>query len=52
MEAISPIKRRMWPGTDVADGTWFCKVKFSETVKLLPYSTKFDTMEGNKKSHS
>ena len=48
VEAISPIKRRMWPGTDVADGTRFCKVKFSETVKSLPYSTKFDTMEGIK----
>lgn len=46
VKAISPIKRRMWPGTDVADGTRFLKVRFTETVKSLPYSTKFETLVG------
>lgn len=44
VKAVSPIKRRMWPGTDKADRTRF--LKFTETVKSLPYSTKFDTVEG------
>lgn len=44
--AVSRIKRRMWPGTEIADGTRFLKVKFTETVKSLPYSTKFETMGG------
>ncbi len=44
--AVSRIKRRMWPGTDIADGTRFLKVKFTDTVKSLPYSTKFETVGG------
>lgn len=44
--AVSRIKRRMWAGTDIADGTRFLKVKFTDTVKSLPYSTKFETMGG------
>ena len=28
------------------DGTRFCKVKFTEIVQSLPYSTKFETLEG------
>lgn len=44
--AVSRIKRRMWPGTDIADGTRFLKVKFTDTIKSLPYSTKFETMGG------
>jgi len=44
--AVSAIKRRMWPGTDVADGTRFMKVKFTDEIKSLPYSTRFNTMEG------
>lgn len=44
--AVSPVKRRFWPGTEVADGTHFCKVKFTDTVRSLPYSTKFETLEG------
>lgn len=47
VKAISPIKRRMWPGTSIADGTRFMKVKFTETVKSLPYSTKFETVGGS-----
>lgn len=41
VKAVSRIRRRMWPGTDIADGTRYVKVKFTETVKSLPYSTKF-----------
>lgn len=46
VSAVSPVKRRYWPGTEVADGTRFCKVKFTDTVRSLPYSAKFETMEG------
>ncbi|KAM4560148.1 uncharacterized protein PAE49_012381 [Odontesthes bonariensis] len=46
VKATSPIKRRKWPGTDVADGTRFCKVQFNDKVQSLPYSTKFETLEG------
>uniref|UniRef100_A0A3B3DLW0 CCHC-type domain-containing protein n=1 Tax=Oryzias melastigma TaxID=30732 RepID=A0A3B3DLW0_ORYME len=44
--AVSPIMRRMWPGTSVADGTRFVKVKFSDTVQSLPYSARFQTASG------
>lgn len=44
--AVSTIKRRMWPGTEIADGTRFCKVRFTNNVQSLPYSTKFETLEG------
>ena len=50
VKPISQIKRRMWPGTDIADGTRFLKVRFTETVKSLPYSTKFETLEGESTS--
>lgn len=40
VKALSPIKRHMLPGTDIADGTRFLKVKFTDTVKSLPYSMK------------
>ncbi|KAL6108122.1 uncharacterized protein ACO6RY_18729 [Pungitius sinensis] len=46
VKAVSGIRRRMWPGTDVADGTRFVKVKFTDTVKSLPYSTKFNVVGG------
>ncbi|KAK2878157.1 hypothetical protein Q8A73_014591 [Channa argus] len=46
VKAVSPIKRRLWPGTDIADGTRFVKVKFNDTVQSLPYSTKFMTATG------
>ena len=46
VSAASPIKRRMWPGTNVADGTRFMKVKFNNQVQSLPYSTKFETALG------
>lgn len=43
---LSPIKRRVWPGTDTADGTRFLKVRFTDQVCSLPYSTKFETLRG------
>ena len=46
VQAVSPIRRRMWPGTRIADGTRFMKVKFNERVQSLPYSTKFNTALG------
>ena len=46
VEPMSPIKRRKWAGTDIYDGTRFLKVKFNEQVTSLPYSTKFETVEG------
>lgn len=42
----SIIKRRVYPGTDIADGTRYLRVKFPKEVTSLPYSTKFDTEEG------
>ena len=46
VEPASPIKRRKWAGTDIYDGTRFLKVQFSDNVSSLPYSTKFETLEG------
>ena len=43
---VSDIIRRMYPGTDIADGTRYLRVKFPKEVVSLPYSTKFDTEEG------
>lgn len=43
---LSPIKRRVWPGTETVDGTRFLKVRFTEQVCSLPYSTKFETLRG------
>ncbi|KAK5928664.1 hypothetical protein CgunFtcFv8_013712 [Champsocephalus gunnari] len=36
----------MWPGTDVVDGTRFLRVEFNKEVQSLPYSTRFETLEG------
>ena len=44
--AVSPVRRRMWPGTDVADGTRFVKVRFTQAVQSLPYSARFMTAGG------
>lgn len=40
VSAISPIKKRMWTGAQ------FVKVKFTKTVKSLPYSVRFETLQG------
>ncbi|CAC5391800.1 unnamed protein product [Mytilus coruscus] len=42
-ELISPIKRRMHPGTTIADGTRYVVVRFPEYRQSLPYSMKFST---------
>lgn len=46
VEPASPIKRRKLAGTDIYDGTRFLKVRFTDVITSLPYSTKFDTLEG------
>ncbi len=51
VKPLSPIKRRIWPGTDTADGTRFLKVRFTEQVCSLPYSTKFETLRGTEYFH-
>lgn len=43
---ILPVKRRYYPGTNVADGTRFLKVRFPKEVVSLPYSARFDTVDG------
>lgn len=40
------IKRRTYPGTEIADGTRYVKVRFPKEVVSLPYSSKFETAEG------
>ena len=46
VSAASTIRRRMWPGTQIADGTRFLKVKFTDKVQSLPYSVRFETVMG------
>ena len=46
VSAVSPIKRRMWPNTNVADGTRYLKVRFNDQVQSLPYSARFKTAQG------
>lgn len=46
VEPTSEIRRRKWAGTEIYDGTRFLKVKFPDNISSLPYSTKFDTLEG------
>lgn len=46
VSVTSAIRRRMWPGTNIADGTRFVRVRFNEQVQSLPYSTKFNTVMG------
>lgn len=43
---ISQIKRRVYPGSAIEDGTRFVKVKFPKEVASLPYSARFETAEG------
>lgn len=43
---ISIIKRRVYPGTNMEDGTRFVKARFPREVASLPYSTKMETAEG------
>ena len=46
VKPISDIKKRVWPDSDIADGTRFLRVRFNNEVRSLPYSTKFDTVKG------
>ncbi|KAI5629931.1 hypothetical protein C0J50_10389 [Silurus asotus] len=43
---VSKIKRRVYPGTNIEDGTRFVKTRFPREVASLPYSTKMETAEG------
>lgn len=45
---ILPLRRIYHPGTTVADGTRFLRVKFPQDIVTLPYNVKFDTEEGPK----
>ena len=46
MTPILPLRSRFYPGTAVADGTQFLRVKFPKEVASLPYSVRFDTGDG------
>lgn len=46
VSAVSAVRRKMWPGTDIADGTRYVKVRFTDTVQSLPYSARFITAAG------
>lgn len=43
---ISKLKRRVYPGTSIEDGTRYVKTRFPKEVASLPYSTKMETVEG------
>lgn len=43
---LSKIKRRVYPGTEIEDGTRFVKTRFPKEVASLPYSTRMETAEG------
>ena len=43
---ISQIKRRVYTGTHIEDGTRYMRVRFPKEVASLPYSTKIETGEG------
>lgn len=43
---ISVIRRKCYTGTDIEDGTRYVKGRFPREVVSLPYSTKFETAEG------
>ena len=46
VKLVSPIYRRFYKGTHIADGTRYVRVKFPPNIKSLPYSMKFKTVEG------
>lgn len=43
---LQQIRRRYYPGTDIADGTRYVKARFPPGGLSLPYSTSFATAEG------
>lgn len=48
LNPILPLRRRYYPGTTVADGTRFLRVKFPQDIVTLPYNVRLDTEEGPK----
>ena len=42
-ELITPIRRRMHPGTQIADGTRYVVIRFPQERQSLPYTMKFST---------
>lgn len=46
VSATSGIRRRLYPGMSITDGTRYVRVKFPRDVTSLPYSTRFETAEG------
>ena len=44
----SEIKHRLIKGTSISDGTRYVRVEFSDTIKSLPYSVGFNTLDGFK----
>ena len=42
-ELVTPIRRRMHPGTNIADGTRFVVVRFPNERQSLPYTMKMPT---------
>ncbi|XDV21826.1 hypothetical protein PO909_026846 [Leuciscus waleckii] len=43
---MTKVRRRLYPGTNIADGTRYVKVLFPKEIKSLPYSTQFETSDG------
>lgn len=41
VEMVSPIKRRFYPGTNIADGTRYVRVKLPPNMSSFPYTIKF-----------
>ena len=41
VELLSPIKRRFYPGTTIADGTHYANVKLPDSMNSFPYTIKF-----------
>ena len=41
VELLSPINRRFYPGTTIADGTRYAKVKLPDSMTSFPYTIKF-----------
>ncbi len=42
---MTKIKRRVYPGTNIANGTRYVKVKFPKEITSLPYRAQFETAE-------
>jgi len=40
VEILSPMKRKMYEGTEIEDGTRFCRVRLPPNIKSLPFTMK------------